>query len=146
MAFIGLFFIFMLLFAALLAVVAIVCRMDKSNHMFRILLFLFQLVCTVSFIAFIFLDNQVWAADYSLLVAEESRVYSLWNSMYSWVLLPGLLTLLAFIPTVIIDIAGFIFFFTKRKDASYLVLVICSTILECFQIILGICVLGMRQG
>ena len=117
----------------------------KETHVFRIILVIFQLFCIASFIFYIILEGQVYDAHYNLLVSEDSWVYALENTMYTLILIPGLLTLLAFIPTVIADIVGFIVYFAKRKDAVYLVLVIVSFILEFVQILLGLAVLGMRQ-
>ena len=117
----------------------------KETHIFRIMLFIIQLVIVGVFIFFMYLDFQVWGADFSLLVSVESGYLTLWESMYDWIFILGLVTLLGFIPTVIINIVGLIRFFTKRKGAAYLVLVIGSTILELFQMILAMCIFGISQ-
>ena len=119
--------------------------MQKSNNTFRVILVIFQLICITSFIFYFVLNNQVWAADNSLLVPEDGWVYSLWNTTFVLVTIPGILSLLGFIPTIIINLVGVIKFFVQKRAIGYLVLVIESTILEFFQIILAIVLFGGRQ-
>ena len=118
---------------------------EKNNQTFWVVLIITQLIFIACFVFYLVLKNLVWGTGYMPLVPEGSTLYSLWDIMFIVVTLPGILSILGFIPVVIIEIVGIVSFFTRKRGALYLILVLEGIILEFFQVILAIIVLAGRQ-
>ena len=119
--------------------------MKKKNYTFRVILIIIQIVFLASFFFYMYLDSSVYGTGYTLLVSEDSTIYAIWQFMYDIILIPGILTLLGFIPMVISEIVGIVHFFTRGKDVTLLIFVIESIVLEFFMLVFGMAVLGMRM-
>ena len=117
----------------------------KNNNTFWVILIITQVIFIACMAFYLILKNVVWTGGYLPSVPEGSTLYSMWETMFGVVTLPAILALLGFIPIVISQFVGFVRFFTRKRDALYLILVIESFLLEFFQGVLAIIVLGGRQ-
>lgn len=118
---------------------------EKNYHTFWVVLVVTQLIVIACMVFYLVIKNMVWNGGFLPAVPEGSTLYSIWETMFGVVTLPAILALLGFIPVVIIQLFGFVRFFTRKRDALYMILVIGSVLLEFFQEILALIVLGGRQ-